>query len=90
MANACEARRANIGRFGNIAPACVLIMPRKYNARDSTYGEARVIPRSYFTHHTQRISLAAVKYDALAIRKKMLSKKQKLAAHAAPTDGAWA
>ena len=41
-------------------------------------------------HHTQRISLAAVKYDALAIRKKMLSKKQKLAAHAAPTDGAWA
>ena len=33
-------------------------------ARDSTnYGLARVSPRSYFTHHTQRISAAAVRAD---------------------------
>ena len=60
-------------------------------ASDRTkYGSTRASARSFMVHHTQRISLAAVKYDALAIRKKMLSKKQKLAAHAAPTDGAWA
>ena len=35
------------------------------NARDSTkYGEARVSPRSYYTHHTQRLSAAAVRADA--------------------------
>ena len=48
----------------------------------------RASARSYLVHHTQRISLAAVMYDAIAIRKLMLSKKQDHAARAAPTDGA--
>ena len=49
---------------------------------------AATYARSYLVHHTQRISLAAVMYDAIAIRKRMLSKKQDHAARAAPTDGA--
>ena len=39
-------------------------------ARDSTkYGSSRTSARSFFVHHTQRLSLAAVQYDAKAIRK---------------------
>jgi len=44
---------------------------------------SRCSARSYVVHHTQRISLAAAMYDAMAIRK-----KQKIAAPAAPTDDA--
>ena len=46
-------------------------------ARDSTkYGTARVSPRSYFTHHTQQMSKAAVMYDAMAIRKRLCSRRR--------------
>ena len=58
------------------------------NAVDRTkYGSARTSPTSYYTHHTQQISKAAVVYDAMAIRKQLLSLRQRLcvnsAAHAA-------
>ena len=58
-------------------------------ASDRTkYGTSRCSARSYVVHHTQRISLAAAMYDAMAIRKRLLGKKQKIAAPAAPTDDA--
>ena len=58
-------------------------------ASDRTkYGTSRCSARSYMVHHTQRISLAAAMYDAMAIRKRLLGKKQKIAAPAAPTDDA--
>ena len=54
----------------------------------TNYGRTRVSARSYEEHHTQRISLAAVMYDAMAIRKRLLSKKQtRMAAHAVPPGG---
>ena len=55
-------------------------------ATDRTnYGRTRISARSFEEHHTQRISLAAVMYDAMAIRKRLLSKKiTKCAAHVAP------
>ena len=47
------------------------------NARDSTKcGEARVSPRSYYTHHTQRISAAAVRADAKNARVQIACLKQ--------------
>ena len=40
-------------------------------ASDRTnYGRTRISARSFLEHHTQRISLAAVMYDARAIRKR--------------------
>ena len=58
-------------------------------ASDRTkYGTSRCSARSYVVHHTQHISLAAAMYDAMAIRKRLLGKKQKIAAPAAPTDDA--
>ena len=53
------------------------------NARDSTkYGEARVSPRSYYTHHTQRISAAAVRADAQNARVQIACLKQSVCAAA--------
>ena len=58
-------------------------------ASDRTkYGSTRASARSFMVHHTQRISLAAAMYDAMAICKRLLCKKQKIAAPAAPTDDA--
>ena len=34
----------------------------------TNYGRSRVSTKSYFTHHTQRISTAVVRYDAQNIR----------------------
>ena len=50
------------------------------NARD--YGEARVSPRSYYTHHTQRISAAAVRADAQNARVQIACLKQSVCAAA--------
>ena len=62
---------------------------RGAGANDRTkYGCTRASASSYMAHHTQRISLAAVMYDAMAIRKRVLAKKQQHAAHAARSDGA--
>ena len=55
---------------------------------DPKNGANGTAPRIWWVHHTQRVSLAAVMYDAMAIRKRLLGKKQKIAAPAAPTDDA--
>ncbi len=53
------------------------------------YGETRASTTSFYVHHMQRISKAAVYYDARAIRKRVVAINQSIsAAHAAPTaDG---
>ena len=63
------------------------------NGTDWTkYGSARNSPHTYYVHHTQQMSKAAVMYDAMAIRKQIIGLRQRLcttAAHAAPAgDGA--
>ena len=59
-------------------------------ASDRTkYGGTRCSARTNMEHHTQRISLASVVYNAMAIRNvNLLCKKQKVAAPVAPTDDA--
>ena len=53
------------------------------NARDSTkYGEARISPRTYYTHHTQRISAAAVRADTKNARVQIACLKQRVCAAA--------
>ena len=39
-------------------------------------------------HHTQRLSLAAVMYDAMAVRKRLLARRHTHAAHVAPEGDA--
>ena len=56
------------------------------------YGSTRISPKSYFVHHTQRITKAAVMHDAKAILKQVVALKQRClrtgtAAHAAATGG---
>ena len=56
------------------------------------YGSTRISPKSYFVHHTQRITKAAVMYDAKAILKQVVVLKQRClrtgtAAHAATAGG---
>ena len=60
--------------FGGISPQArahighLAMRARGRGARDSTrYGRSRTSARSYFVHHTQRLSLAAVLQDARAI-----------------------
>ena len=48
------------------------------HATDRTrYGSARTSTKSFYAHHVQRISTAAVKWDAKAIRHQIVCKKQK-------------
>ena len=57
------------------------------------YGSTRISTKSFYTHHAQMLSKAAVVYDALAINKNIVTKRQKLindsktAADAAPLGG---
>ena len=49
------------------------------HATDRTrYGSARTSTKSFYAHHVQRISTAAVKWDAKAIRHQIVCKKQKV------------
>ena len=60
-------------------------------ATDRTkYGLTRNSPTSFYTHHGQQLSKAAVVYDAMAIRKQILSLRQRVmtGAHAPPASGA--
>ena len=41
------------------------------------YGTTRVSTKSFYTHHTQQMSKAAVMYDAKAIRKQVTYLKQR-------------
>ena len=54
----------------------------------TNYGLTRRSTRSFEVHHKQRMSLAAVKNDAMAIRKRLLAKKQQLCT-AAPAASAF-
>ena len=60
-------------------------------AHDRTrYGTARASTKAFVKHHTQRISKAAVIYDAMAIRKQITALKQRVfgcAAQAAAGEG---
>ena len=48
------------------------------HATDRTvYGTTRVSTKSFYTHHTQQMSKAAVMYDAKAIRKQVTYLKQR-------------
>ena len=59
---------------------------RGKGARDSTrYGRSRTSARSYFVHHTQRLSLAAVLQDARAITRSIRGRRR---AHLAGLAGA--
>ena len=56
------------------------------------YGSTRTSPKSYFVHHTQRITKAAVMHDAKAILKQVVVLKQRClrtgtATHAATAGG---
>lgn len=47
--------------------------------RDHTvYGSSRTSSRDFFTHHSQRIALAAILGDAKAIRREIGDRKQEL------------
>ena len=49
----------------------------KKGARDATkYGETRLSTRSFYTHHLQRMSKAAVLFDAINIRAQVGVAKQ--------------
>ena len=64
------------------------------NTDRTVYGAASASASSFVVHHTQQISKAAVVYDAMAIRKQIISLRQRLcvnvAAQAAPAGGAQA
>ena len=63
-----------------IRPISVTLFPAPL---DSTkYGTARVSPRSYYTHHTQRVSAAAVRADAKNARVQIACLKQRVCAAA--------
>ena len=60
-------------------------------ARDATkYGDSRASTRSYFTHHVQRLSVAAQVGNVRGIRKEVNREKQRLAAASASPGGAGA
>ena len=63
---------------------------RGVNARDRTrYSRARAATKSYLQHHLQRISKAAVVYDAMAIRNQITCLKQAVFADSAGAEGRW-
>jgi len=49
------------------------------------YGSTRASPKSYYVHHLQQISKAAVVYDAIAIRKQHRATRVRLCGGARPT-----
>ena len=67
--------------FGGISPQAAAhighLAMRAKGGRDSTrYGYSRTSARSYFVHHVQRISLAAVLQDARAIRRSIRGRRR--------------
>ena len=66
--------------------------PRQVLRDRTRYGSTRISPKSYFVHHTQRITKAAVMFDAKAILKQVVVLKQRClrtgtATHAATAGG---
>ena len=69
---------------GGITPATLAVvrhLTRRSAGKSATdrtvYGTTRVSTKSFYTHHTQQMSKAAVMYDARAIRHQVTCKKQK-------------
>ena len=51
---------------------------RETDARDRTeYGTSRLSPQSYLTHHTQHISMAAIRANAKNMRNQIACLKQR-------------
>ena len=82
---------------GGVTPsfrAHVARLTRRSTGKQATdrtrYGLARVSTKSFYVHHMQRMSTAAVMYDARAIRHQVTCKKQKAlqVAQAAVAGGA--
>ena len=79
---------------GGIAPGFLahigaLTRARGSGAVDRTrYGKARLSPRSYFVHHTQQISLAAILGDAEGVLRQVDYMKQQEIGRASDGDGA--
>ena len=74
-----------IEALGGIAPASLAVVRHltrrsagKGAADRSVYGTTRVSTRSFYTHHTQQMSKAAVMHDAKAIRRQVLYLKQRV------------
>ena len=68
--------------FGGIAPSArahigwLARRAKGKHGRDSTkYGLSRASTRSFYLHHTQRLSLAAILGDAKGIRRKLNGEK---------------
>ena len=53
----------------------------------TTYGETRISTKSFYVHHSQMLSKAAVMHDAKAIRKQITCLKQRVCAAAHAADG---
>ena len=51
---------------------------------DTVKGKSRTSARSFFIHHTQRIALAAVLFDARALRRAVQDRRSALMAAARP------
>ena len=58
-------------------PCALRVSPGKGAIDRTVYGTTRLSTQSYYTHHTQQLSKAAVTYDAKAILKAITSLKQK-------------
>ena len=62
---------------------------RGKHARDGTkYGRSRMSTRSFYTHHTQRLSFAAAVGDVMGISKEIRHTKQRLCGIALPSVAA--
>ena len=98
-----EAGRANreprarpiVETSGGIAPgflAHIGALTRRARGRGAVdrtrYGKARLSPRSYFVHHTQQISLAAILGDAEGVLRQVDYMKQQEIGRASDGDGA--
>ena len=73
---------------GGITPrarAAIYDLASRVGGIDRTkYGCTRASPRSFFVHHTQQLTKAAVMNDAAAIRKAVTQERQKLMGAQAP------
>ena len=62
---------------------------RGKHARDGTkYGRSRMSTRSFYAHHTQRLSIAAAMGEVMGISKEIRHAKQRLCGIALPSVAA--
>ena len=82
----CQKSRTNLAH-PNVPLGTVIVY-----GRCAHFNEVRTVAhtstKSFFVHHTQRIAFAAQLYDAMAIRKEIGSRKQRLLAASRYADGA--